>query len=872
MNPNQPFNWTGADGFAQGPLTRNPRQAPPPQQRIPDTRSAPQNPYRNVVRQDQPLQFYSPAAAHAGTGSAQVSRNNGIPRQTPPPQNRTHAARPMAQQATVMYAPLNGIGAQAYPGQYRNAQVRAETPQMVQHNVPGPSNGIRRPAPPPPYHQNPEPSGMAQSTQMAHEYRQSATPAGPFHQQATRSQPVTAQHEETYRQGPLMPTSRPVQLMPQPLLPQGPPQLPHHRQPQQQQQQQGQGVPRDNYMAQYFKNQKQHKADEARRQARELKKKEEAEKAAAESRRKREEEQQREQRRRAQFQAKYNSSDMNNMWIYGSDTNHQSTSGVQNLPVVPVDCFLVEDTEEVIGDGSEEHPGQPRGEEKKPGQMSELDQVKLFLSEQRGQDATELEKYDDADIMRTIMESSCENPETKEDIFKGLKKLEEEIEQKERAPASVNPSLPRRSATSVQPPSISPNTAQALSLGGTGPLLPNQGRKIKIFSFLSKKNQLSDYTSPQAPPSLASTSGQSGTNVTPPAHVTPPNPQVFPNMAPGQLYPQFPPAPMPPNLFSSQHHMQQGQHFIYPQNQEDHNVIVQRLQDRMMEYANQVRLKDVEIETLKNVVEMRDQEIERLRKELEAARATQNTSSSLPFHVPLAPSASGGSSTALKRGAVDNVAEIPEKICRVKEEPRDSERWVEETPEEAWRNHVQMMMKKEPEDVQHPVPQPAPFFPFPFQHAVVGQQPIQLLPNSAFSTSDVIVDNYFQRLAPQRIQTFDVALGVWTHRFSEPLLNRLVRQRPGQGFELWGLKIQNLNFAPFLFNPQSQSKRVPQLVSFWTFTKNYSIELRISDSSDFTRLNADEKGKWKAFKEVLTEFVTEQFQAGLIFRPGMKPE
>ncbi|CAL2052592.1 unnamed protein product [Caenorhabditis brenneri] len=98
---------------------------------------------------------------------------------------------------------------------------------------------------------------------------------------------------------------------------------------------------------------------------------------------------------------------------------------------------------------------------------------------------------------------------------------------------------------------------------------------------------------------------------------------------------------------------------------------------------------------------------------------------------------------------------------------------------------------------------------------------------------------------------------------------------PGQGFEVWGPKIQNLNIAPFLFNPQSSSKQVPQLVKkilvkpkcFYDFINGYD-----KDSSDFPKLNTDEKGKWKSFKEVLTKVVTEQFQAGLIFRPGIKPE
>ncbi|EGT32926.1 hypothetical protein CAEBREN_03404 [Caenorhabditis brenneri] len=245
------------------------------------------------------------------------------------------------------------------------------------------------------------------------------------------------------------------------------------------------------------------------------------------------------------------------------------------------------------------------------------------------------------------------------------------------------------------------------------------------------------------------------------------------------------------------------QPFVYPKldykalavldKQKDLNVKVQRLQETMMDYANQARMKDVEIKNLTNEVEMKDQEIERLRKELEAVRAGQQTSSSLPFPVPLAPSASGGPSTAIKRGAVEKEAETPEKkICRVKEEPRDSERWVEETPDEALRNWMQMQMKKEPEEITQPVPQPPQFFPFPLQQPVLGQQQMHLLPNSAFSTSDVIVDNYFQRPAPQRIQTFHEAVGVWTHRFSESLFNRLVRKMPGQGFEVWGPKIQNL--------------------------------------------------------------------------------
>ncbi|EGT32921.1 hypothetical protein CAEBREN_01139 [Caenorhabditis brenneri] len=92
---------------------------------------------------------------------------------------------------------------------------------------------------------------------------------------------------------------------------------------------------------------------------------------------------------------------------------------------------------------------------------------------------------------------------------------------------------------------------------------------------------------------------------------------------------------------------------------------------------------------------------------------------------------------------------------------------------------------------------------------------------------------------------------------------------PGQGFEFWGPKIQNLNIARFLFNPDSNSKQVPQLVKkilvkpkcFYDFLHGYD-----KDSSNSPSLNPDEKGKWKVFKGILTEVVTEQFQAGLILQ------
>ncbi|CAL2052593.1 unnamed protein product [Caenorhabditis brenneri] len=102
---------------------------------------------------------------------------------------------------------------------------------------------------------------------------------------------------------------------------------------------------------------------------------------------------------------------------------------------------------------------------------------------------------------------------------------------------------------------------------------------MKNQSPFFKNSNFPEDVSPQAPPSIP------GTHPTPPNFPTPPNPQVF--------------APMPPNFYIPQHPMQQVQHFVYPQNQEDINVTVQRLQDSMMDWANQVSMEDVEILKLK---------------------------------------------------------------------------------------------------------------------------------------------------------------------------------------------------------------------------------------------------------------------------------
>ncbi|EGT32923.1 hypothetical protein CAEBREN_02532 [Caenorhabditis brenneri] len=139
----------------------------------------------------------------------------------------------------------------------------------------------------------------------------------------------------------------------------------------------------------------------------------------------------------------------------------------------------------------------------------------------------------------------------------------------------------------------------------------------------------------------------------------------------------------------------------------------------------------------------------------------------------------------------------------------------------------------------------------PYEFMLMTQQEIQMHQNKMVPTSGSERSSG-DRPAPQRIQTFHEAVGVWTHRFSESLFNRLVRKMPGIGFKFWGPKIQKLNIARFLFNSKQANPS--------------------ADASDYPRLKKNESNQWKTFIDFLKELMTERFQAGLIFQPRIKPE